>query len=84
MLSVTRNVSVPSNVSKWPPLEAMLTKRKKLKTNKINFLLMLLWLGPATDTATTLTNTTLHYALPGLKIVLEIDMQSPSFIRRKI
>ena len=45
---------------------------------------MLLWLVPATVTATTLTNTTLHYALPGLKIVLEIDMQSPSFIRRKI
>jgi len=38
----------------------------------------------ATNTATTLTNTTLHYALPGLKIVLEIDMQFPSFIRRKI
>jgi hypothetical protein len=41
ILSVTRNVSVPSHISKWPPLDAMLIKRKKLKTSKINFLFIL-------------------------------------------
>src|SRR5215471_14993353 len=41
ILSVTRNVSTPSHTSRWPPLEAILTTRKKLKTKKINLLLQI-------------------------------------------